>query len=169
MTKTIVGSTLLASIFLVLQSTWLKNGLFWGVIPDIAFLVIIWVSYNNKSSEGVFTGFLTGFVCDLVSSSPLGYFSFIYILPAYALSFLKSVLVMDKFFVPVLMGFAGTILKGLASFILLALFGSAKINAYSMADLHFWVEAALNGAIAPLVFLLLNKLRRLLVTRKVTE
>lgn len=169
MVKTIFASTFLSSVFLIIQTTWLKNGLFWGVIPDFALLVIVWVAYNNKESQGVVTGFISGMFCDVLSSSPLGYFSFLYVAPAYAASLLKNVVAMDAFFIPVLVGFSGTILKGLASLFLLFIFGSTNITAYELADTHFWIEAALNGAIAPLIFFLLGRMRELFVTKKVTE
>ena len=169
MIKTILASTVLSSIFLIIQTTWMKSGLFWGVIPDLALLVILWVAYSNKESQGVFTGFLAGLFCDLLSSSPLGYSAFLYIIPAYGASFLKHIVIMDGFFIPVLLGFFGTLIKGFASRVLLLLFGEGSLNAYSFSDLHFWVEAVLNGAIAPLMFLLLKKARKIFVTRKVTE
>lgn len=169
MIKTIFASTFLSSIFLIIQTTWLKNGLFWGVIPDFALLVILWVAYSNKESQGALSGFLAGLVCDTLSSSPLGYFSFLYVIPAYAASLLKHVVSMDAFFMPVIIGFAGTLLKGFASIFLLLLFGPKDISAYALGDMHFWVEAVLNGAFAPLLFFALEKMRNLFVTRKVTE
>lgn len=169
MIKTIFASTFLSSIFLIIQTTWLKSGLFWGVIPDLALLVVLWVAYSNKDSQGVFTAFFAGLLCDLLSSSPLGYSAFIYIVPAYIASFLKHIVSMDGFFIPVLLGFSATIIKGMASGILLLLFGAGNLNAYSFSDLHFWVEAVLNGAIAPLMFFGLKKAKKLFVTRKVTE
>lgn len=169
MTGAILSSTLLSSIFLIIQTTWLKNGLFWGVIPDFCLLVIVWVAYRNRDNQGVITGFLAGIVCDLLSSSPLGYFSFLYIVPAYAATLLRQVVSMDPFFIPVLIGFGGTLVKGFSSILLLLLFGPEHINAYSLSDYHFWIEAVLNGASAPLLFLLLNRMQRFLVTKRVTE
>jgi rod shape-determining protein MreD len=167
--KTIFTTTFISTIFQIIQTTWLKNGLFWGVIPDLSLLIILWVAYNNRASQGVMAGFLSGIVCDVLSSSPLGSSSFLYVVPAYAASLLRQVVVMDTFFIPVILGFSGTILKGLSSIILLTLFGSSQISAYSMSDIHFWIEATLNGAIAPLLFLGLARIRGILVTRKVTE
>ena len=164
----ILSSTLLSSVLLIIQTTWLKNGLFWGVIPDFCLLVIVWVAYRNRDSQGAITGFLAGIVCDLLSSSPLGYFSFLYIVPAYAATMLRQVLTMDPFFIPVLVGFGATVLKGFSSIILLILFGAEHINAYSLSDYHFWIEAALNGAAAPLLFLLLNRMKKFLITKRVT-
>jgi len=169
MIKAALFSTVLSSVFLIIQTTWMKNGLFWGVIPDFCLLIILWVAYYNRNSQGMITGFLSGIICDFLSSSPLGYFSFLYIIPAYAATFFRKIVTMDAFFIPVLLGFAGTILKGLASIFLLLIYGPEYMSAYSLSDYHFWIEATLNGALAPLLFFGLGKIRRLLVTKKVTE
>lgn len=169
MIKTIMVPTFLSSLFLIIQTTWLKNGLFWGVIPDFAFLVILWIAYHNKGTQGVIVAFLSGLVCDLLSASPYGYFPFLYVLSAYSVSFFQKLVSMDAFFIPVLFGFAGTLVKGAASGSLLLIFGSEHINAYSLTDFHFWIEAALNGAIAPLVFWGLGKMRNILIARKPSE
>lgn len=169
MIKTVLSSTLISSIFLLIQTTWLKNGLFWGVVPDFTLLVILWVSYYNRDNQGVLTGFLSGVVGDAMSSSPFGYLSFIYVVPAYLASLLRLALELDAFFMPVLLGFAGTIAKGLASIILLLLFGPAQINAYALGDFHFWMEAALNGAMAPPLFWFLRKAQKMLVTKRVGD
>jgi len=168
MTKTILASTFLSSVFLIIQTTWLRNGLFWGVKPDLALLVIVWVAYSNRGHQGVLTGFLTGMVCDLLSSTPLGYFPFLYIIPAYAASVLHQFVEMDAFFIPVIMGFVGTVLKGISSIFLIAIFGEDILGSYVLSDAHFWIEAVLNGAIAPLLFMALVRIRGFLVTRKVT-
>jgi rod shape-determining protein MreD len=169
MIRTIFASTFISSLFLIIQTTWLKNGLFWGVIPDFALLVVLWVSYSNKDSQGAISGFLTGIVCDLLSSSPLGYFPFLYVAPAYAASFLRHIVSMDTFFIPVLIGFSGTVIKGISSAVLLIFFGPGRINAYSLGDLHFWIEAVLNGAVSPLIFFILKKMSGLLVTKRASE
>lgn len=168
MIKTIFASSFLASLFLIIQTTWLRNGLLLGVIPDFALLVIIWVAYSNKDSQGAVSGFLAGIVCGLLSSSPLGYFSFLYVVPAYVTSLVSRFVIMDGLFIPFLMGFFATVLKGLASIFLAVLFGSGYVNAYSLSDFHFWIEAALNGVAAPLLFLAFGRLRGFLITKKVT-
>lgn len=169
MIKTMLSSTLISSFFLLIQTTWLKNGLFWGVVPDFALVAILWVAYYNRDNQGVLTGFLAGIVGDAMSSSPFGYLSFIYVVPAYLASLLRRAMELDAFFMPVLLGFAGTIAKGLASIILLALFGSGHINSYALGDFHFWMEAALNGAIAPPLFWLLGKARKFLIAKRVGD
>lgn len=166
MIKAILSSTVLASILLFVQTTWLKNGLIAGVIPDFALLVIIWVSYKNGRGIGSVTAFISGMACDLLSASPLGYFSFLYIIPAYVMSLVNRLISMDSIFVPFLMGFCATILKAIGSIILSLLFGSSVLNSYSFSDIHFWIEAALNGVLAPLVYLLLNKMSAFLIAKR---
>lgn len=169
MIKSVAASSLLASIFLVIQTTWLRNGILGGIIPDLAILVIVWVGYSNRGHEGVVAAFITGLVCDVLSSSPLGYFAFIYIAAAYPLSFLKRALSMDAFIIPVLSGFSATILKGLASIFLSVLFKETVSSPYRLTALRFWVEAVLSGAFAPLLYFLLSKFSRPFITRRVTE
>ncbi|MDX9826856.1 MAG: rod shape-determining protein MreD [Spirochaetia bacterium] len=169
MTTSIIASTAISSLLLFIQTTWLRNGLFWGVIPDLAFLLILWVAYNNKGPEGIIVAFLSGIVCDLLSSAPIGYSSFLYILPAYSVTFVRKILDMDTLILPVILGFSSTLLKGIASLILALIFRSDLVDSYSFADLRFWVEAALNGALAAPLFFLFKKLKYLLVTRKPSE
>jgi rod shape-determining protein MreD len=169
MTVSVLASTAISALLLFIQSTWLRNGLFWGVIPDLAFLLILWVAYNNKGFEGVIVAFLCGLVSDLLSSAPLGYSSFLYIVPAYAISFLRKVVDLDRLILPVILGFSCTLLKGIASLLLALVFGSDLVDAYSFADLRFWMEAVLNGAMAAPLFFLFRKLKYLLVTRKPSE
>lgn len=169
MMKSVFASTFVAACFLFIQTTWLKNGLILGIIPDFSLIVVLWVAYNNKASQGIFAAFLIGIVCDLLSASPIGYFAFLYVLPAYAATVLRQAIHMDKFFIPVLIGAAGTLLKALASVILLVIFGADKVDAYSFSDSHLWLEVVLNAIISPLLCFLLEKFRPLLVARGVTE
>lgn len=169
MITSVLASTVISSVLLFIQSTWLRNGLFWGVIPDLAFLLILWVAYNNKGFEGVILAFLSGLACDLLSSAPLGYSSFLYLPPAYAISFVRRVVDMDTLMVPAILGFSSTLLKGLASLLVALVFGSELVDSYSFSDLRFWMEAALNGAMAAPLFFLFKKMKYLLVTRKPSE
>ena len=169
MIKSVLASTALAACFLFIQTTWLKNGLISGITPDFALIVVLWVSYSNKASQGIIAAFLIGLASDLLSASPFGYFAFLYLVPAYAAAVLKQAIHMDRLFVPVLLGASGTLLKALASGILLRIFGSGAVDAYSIRDSHLWLELAFNAAISPLLCLLLEKLKPVLVARRITE
>ncbi len=164
MIRTIAAGSLISSLFLLIQTTWLKDGLFWGIIPDFALVALVWISYMNSAQQGVWVGFIAGLVCDTLSSSPLGYFSFLFVGVAYLASLSRSLVSLDVFFIPVLLGFFATLAKALGASILLRLFGRGEIRSYDFAGFQLWVEAALNGLLSPLVFFLLGKARSVFVT-----
>jgi cell shape-determining protein MreD len=64
---------------------------------------------------------------------------------------------------PILFGVGGTLLKAVSSLFLAALFGPG-IFTYSVADTAFWIQCGMNGLLSPVIFLILSKLRRNLVT-----
>ncbi|TXT46991.1 MAG: rod shape-determining protein MreD [Spirochaetes bacterium] len=169
MKKTILFSTILVSLFLFIRTTWFQDGLVWGIAPDFALGAMLWISYLNKGQEALYVAFIGGLVSDLLSASPLGYSAFIFLLPIYGMQGVKKLFTSDRLFIPIILGFAATLVKAMGSVMLLALFGREEINAYSFADLRLWIEASLNGALAPLMFLLIEKGKRLFVTRGVTE
>jgi rod shape-determining protein MreD len=166
MIRSIIATCILAILALLVQATWLGNGIFFGVVPDFALLVIIWVAYNNQNNEGSIAAFISGLSADIISSAPLGYFAFIYLLPAYLVSLMRGYIVLDRVILPFLLGIAATLLKWLASAFLSVLFGSGKVNSYSLGDYHFWLEALMNGILAPIVFRLLGLMKSWLITRQ---
>lgn len=162
-------ASLFSFVFLIIQTTWLKDGLAFGVIPDFALLVIVWVSYHNKKGEGSAAAFISGLACDALSSSPLGSFAFVYVIPAYFSSLVRNIIAMDRILVPAGMGAAATLIKALASHVLVILFGSSLLKAYSFAEAHVWIESLMNGLLAPLVFLALGSMKTLFISRKAGE
>jgi rod shape-determining protein MreD len=111
------------------------------------------------------SGFLAGLVEDFLSASPLGFHAFVKTAVAAAASLLHGSFYIDKLLLPLLLGIVGTLAKAIAAGALYLLFGPV-IHAYSFADRVLWVEAAYNGLLAPLVFLLLSLLNRFLVTER---
>ncbi|MEW6548133.1 MAG: rod shape-determining protein MreD [Spirochaetota bacterium] len=169
MKKAVFLSTLLAVILTFVQTTWFKDGIVWGISPDFALGILLWVAYLNKGNEALFAAFLTGLARDLLSASPLGYSAFLLLLPLYAMQGFRKVITSDRLFIPVILGFAATLAKAVASIFLLGIFRREDIGAYSLGDLRLWVEASINGALSPLFFFLVEKGSKFLVTRGVTE
>jgi rod shape-determining protein MreD len=165
MIRSIVFSTILLVGCTFAQSTWFGGIAIFGVIPDISLVALIWLSYKNGLVEGPISGFLSGFAEDFLSASPLGFHAFIKTAVAAAAALLHGSFFIDKLLLPVMLGFAGTIVKAIAADALFLLFGG-KIHVYSFLATGLWVEAAYNGILAPLVFLLLGPLSRFLVTER---
>jgi rod shape-determining protein MreD len=165
MIRSILFSTLLLVGCSFVQSTWFGAIAIFGVIPDLSLVVLIWVSYRNGMVEGPISGFLSGFAEDFLSASPLGFHAFIKTAVAASASLLHGTFYIDKLLLPLALGFSGTLAKALVAGLLHLLFGT-KIHMYSFLDSPLWIEAAYNGIIAPLVFLLLGPLSRFLVTER---
>ncbi len=165
MIRTVLLSTLLLVGCALAQSTWLGGIAVFGVAPDLGLVVLIWVSYRNGLVEGPASGFLSGFAEDFLSASPFGFHAFVKTAVAASVALLHGTFYIDRLLLPLALGFAGTLAKALASGALFLLFGS-RIQAYSFLDRSLWIEAAYNGLIAPLVFLLLSPLSRFLVSER---
>jgi rod shape-determining protein MreD len=165
MIRSILFSTILLIACSFAQSTWFSAIAVFGVIPDIGLIVLIWVSYRNGRIEGPISGFLAGFAEDFISASPLGFHAFIKTAVSASASLLHGTFYIDKLLLPMALGFAGTIAKALSAALLFLFFGS-KIHMYSFIDSPLWIEAAYNGLLAPLVFILLSPLSRFLITER---
>ena len=155
MIRSVVLSTILLVACALAQSAWFGGIAVLGVTPDLGLVVLIWLSYMNGLVAGPISGFLSGFAEDFLSASPLGFHAFIKTAVAAAASLLHGSFYIDKLLLPIILGFAGTIAKALAAGALFLLFGS-KVHAYSLLERTLWIEAAYNGLLAPLVFLLLG-------------
>jgi rod shape-determining protein MreD len=165
MIRSVVFSTGLLMACTFAQSTWFGGIAVFGVVPDLSIIVLIWVSYKNGPVEGPVSGFLSGLVEDFLSSSPLGFHAFVKTVVAAVTALLHGSFFIDKLLLPLLLGFAGTIVKAIAAGALYILFGSV-IHAYSFLDRVLWIEAAYNGVLAPIVFLVLTPFSRFLVTER---
>jgi len=165
MIRSILFSTILLIACTIAQSTWFGGIAIFGVVPDLSLLVLIWMSYKNGPVEGPVSGFLSGLVEDFLSASPLGFHAFLRTVVAAATALLHESFFIDKLFLPLLLGITGTIAKAIAAGALYLLFGSS-IHAYSFIGRVLWVEAAYNGVLAPVAFLLLAPLSRFLVTER---
>jgi rod shape-determining protein MreD len=165
MIRSVLFSTLLLVGCTLAQSTWFSGIALFGVVPDLSIIVLIWVSYKNGPVEGPVSGFLSGLAEDFLSASPLGFHAFVRTAVAAATALLHGSFFIDKLLLPILLGFTGTIVKAIAAGALYILFGSV-IHAYSLVDRVLWIEAAYNGVLAPIVFLVLTPLSRILVTER---
>lgn len=163
MIRTVVLSSLLLIVCSFVQSTWLGAISVLGATPDLALLVLIWVSYKNGLVEGPASGFIAGLAEDAISASPLGFNAFIKTFVASLSGLLHGTFFIDKVFFPLLLGAAGTLVKALGAAVLSLLFG-ARVQSYDFLDRRLWIEAAYNALVAPIVFLLLSRAKRLLIT-----
>jgi rod shape-determining protein MreD len=165
MIRSVLLSTALLIACAFAQSTWFGGIAVFGVVPDLSLIVLIWVSYKNGQIEGPISGFLSGLAEDFLSTSPLGFHAFVKTAVAAVTAVLHGSFFIDRLVLPILLGITGTIVKAIAVGALYLVFGS-PIHAYSFIKKVLWIEAAYNGLLAPLVFLILSPLSRFLVTER---
>lgn len=168
MIRTVVASTLLLMVCSFIQSTWFGAIAVAGVIPDLALVVLVWLSYKNGLVEGPLSGFLSGFAEDCLSASPLGFHALMKTCIASLAGLLHGSFFIDRIFFPFVLGVLSTLAKALLTALLHMLFGPV-IQSYDFLDKILWIEAAYNGLIAPLVFFLLGLAKRLLITESDRE
>jgi len=163
--RSVVFSTLLLIACSFVQAAWLGSIAILGVVPDISLVVLIWIAYVNGPVAGPFAGFFSGIVQDLTSAAPLGFHAFVKTVVATLAALLHGSFFIDRFFLPIVLGALGTVVKALAAGVLSILFGG-KIHSYSFTDRMLWIEVAYNGLIAPVIFFLLGPLKRALATER---
>ena len=108
-------------LFVFLQSTVLK-GIFFGITPDIALLVLISCSQSSGSFKAQTSGFITGLFEDIISLSPLGFHSLIKTLVGSLFGLTKGKIFIDSILLQIVFSILATIFKYILIFILGVLF-----------------------------------------------
>ncbi|MDR1469770.1 MAG: rod shape-determining protein MreD [Spirochaetaceae bacterium] len=167
MIKKILFALLLILIAALLQSTLFFRLSIYHAVPDIALLILVFVSYVNGSLMGQTTGFFGGLLLDFVSFAPLGLNIFVRTVTGYLVGLLRGVFFLDRVFLPAALCAGATFLKAGILFVLNLLFAGA-IPVYNFQAPSFWIELAMNTVLAPFLFWLFNLFGKLLVMEKVT-
>jgi rod shape-determining protein MreD len=149
-------STVVAMVIcILLQSTILSKIAIRGVRPDLALIVLIFVSMRRGSMVGQVSGFATGFLEDLMNVSPLGFHSLMRTVIGYAYGLLSGNMFIDPILLPIVLTVIATILKGILAGIISAIFG-IEASGFITFTGRLWIEVGYNGVIAPFLFALLN-------------
>lgn len=162
MIRRLAFSFLLVSILLIIQTTWLDAIAIYSVLPDLALLAVIYISFKSHGLQGQMTGFFAGLLQDGVSAAPLGLSAFINTALATLFNSLSGRFYIDKILMPFLFGMSATIMKAIMLLVLSWIF-KGKILAYDFLQPLIWIETAYNGLLAPILFLLFGFLDRILL------
>ena len=156
--RTIITTVIVLVVCILLQSTLLTKIAIRGVRPDLAMLVLIFVSMRRGSMAGQVSGCAAGFLEDLMNVSPLGFHSLLRAVIGFLYGMLSGNVFIDPFLMPIILAVVATILKGILSGIVSALFGIAASGFITFTG-RIWIEVGYNGVIAPFLFALLNLFR----------
>jgi rod shape-determining protein MreD len=147
--------TILVAIFVVLQSTVLRNVRIFDVKPDFAFIIFLFTSSRQGSFRSQLTGFCTGLLQDFLSLAPIGFNALVRTIVGYLTGLLRGNLFIDPIFFPILIAVVGTLLKYFLGYVLMVVFVSTA-SAATVMGVHMWVEMGINAFFAPFIFALLK-------------
>jgi rod shape-determining protein MreD len=163
MIKCILWTVFFCILAGILQSTLIARFAFFDVIPDLALCILVFSAYVNGTMAGQVSGFCSGLFLDFLSAAPLGLNCLIRTLIGALAGIFKGSFFLDIFFMPVILCALATILKAIILLILHLIFSS--IPAYSFTSSLLWIELGLNCLSAPLLFLILKRVKPLITGR----
>ena len=142
-------------IVILFETALLSNIRLLPVVPDILLLVLLYISVFNGSLTGEVTGFFSGLMLDFLSAAPLGLNCLLRTLIGFIAGLFNKIVNVSGFFIPVLFGFVGTILKAIFLKCIIFFFPNGVL-AYNFFSVVFATELLLNTLLAPVVFWFLS-------------
>jgi len=151
-----IFSLLLSALFIILQSTLIQKISIYGVVPDIALIVIVFTSNSMGAMRGQLLGFSAGLLQDILSSGPLGFNALIRSVTGHIFGKIKGKLFLDSILLPVLFIATASLFKELLTLVTGFLF--LPVDAISYFSRDFFIELGLNAFLAPFIFAFLKLL-----------
>lgn len=149
----------------VVQTAVLPHFPILGLIPQLSFLVALAWGLLRGMNEGIVWAFIGGLLLDLFSVAPMGVTSLSFMLAILAVVWIENAIPADRFFVPVIMTAAATVINLLIYLILLRLLGYPTTLQEAAALLP---TAILHGALILPIYWLMFYLDRTFRPRPVT-
>jgi rod shape-determining protein MreD len=160
MIKKILWTVILSVIAGILQSTLFGYISIFKAVPDIALCIVVYSAYVNGSMTGQVSGFFSGLLLDFMSAAPLGLNCLVRTLIGALTGIFKDSFFLDVIFMPVILCTLATIAKATIIFIVHLIMGPS-VPVYSITSSVFWIELGMNAVFAPLLFLLLKRIKNL--------
>lgn len=158
--RSILISTILLALAVLIQSTLLHWVALRGVKPDLALIILIFISTRKGSLTGQAAGFISGLVEDFLSLSPLGFHAFVRTVVGFVYGLTVGSIFIDPILMPLVLVVSGTIMKGLISSLLVAVF-SIPAAGFAVFTGKLWIEIGYNALLAPFIFALLSLFKSL--------
>ena len=132
--------------------------------PDPGFIIFILFSIYIGPLYGAVLGFLCGLSVDILSISPLGFHSAVFVIIGYIYGKFKGKLFVDPIIVPVLLVLAAVFLKALFGYIILLLISDSESINFFFDD--FWKKFFFSGLASPFVYFALKSLNLINLNEK---
>lgn len=147
---------LLFLLFCFLQSIlFVRNLPIYRFLPDIAFIIFLFCSINNRQLVGAISGFIAGIIIHIfmLPDSTLGVYSFVYVFIGYFAGMLKGKLIVDNLFLPLLYFTIAFIIEKILLFFFSLL---PEISIASSSIISILIEYGVSLLFVPLVYNLLR-------------
>lgn len=142
----------LASLFLIIESTILSILFPSLLIPDVILIMVFYLGFGNASLEGVLTTFVLGYLTDVFSGGIIGLSSFTLLLVFIITTKLSKIITLNSMLIKVGGTIFISIIKGILTYISLR-FLNQEIPFYIIFPI-----AVSTGIVSPFVFALINKI-----------
>lgn len=163
MLKSFFSTILTMFCFLLLETAVFSNLTFLPTIPDFLLIVTLFVALNNGSLLAESTGFVSGFMLDFLSASPLGLNALLRTIMGFISGLFHDVLNASSVLLQIIYGAVFTIIKAIVVY-LISLFFSGVVS-YSLFSQIFLTEILLNALFTPVVFKFLSLFSDFIIVR----
>ncbi len=145
-------------VALVIQLTLINSVTILGLKPDLIMVVVVVFSLMKGEKEGSISGFVSGLLQDIFSTSLLGINALAKTVIGFTCGILKEKIFHEHilFLIPVIT-FIASFLQSILIFLLLRAFGIEYGLAWSLKQIAL-PEALYSSLLSPLIFLAINKL-----------
>ena len=141
----------------ILQSTIFPYMAIFGVVPNTALLIVMFISLLKGKYYGGFIGIIVGLLQDIIFSSVIGINSFIYFFAGYLTGMAENKLSRDNMFIPILFSLIGTIYYNFTYYTFM-FFLSENIPFLSFSKYIMLIEMLYNIVLAIPIYLVLSKI-----------
>ncbi len=139
----------------IIETAILSNILFLPAIPDFLLICVLYISLQNGKTSGEISGFTAGLLLDFVTGAPLGFNCLLRTLIGYIAGINNTIINIDGYLIPALLGFFATIVKALITTFILFLFPNI-VSSYKIISQSFLFELLFNTILTPFMFKFLN-------------
>ncbi|MGD1830662.1 MAG: rod shape-determining protein MreD [Spirochaetaceae bacterium] len=157
MTKSLIINTLIIALVVLLQSTLLQHISFYGILPDLVLIFVLFISLKGGSIKGEVIGFSGGLLLDFLSLSPLGFHCFIYAVIGFLAGYPHRNVTTESILTQFLFVTLGIIIKNILSSLLILVF-SINTTSLSLMGRNFFIELLFTLIVTPFLFTFANKL-----------
>ncbi|BCN31209.1 rod shape-determining protein MreD [Anaeromicropila herbilytica] len=101
--KRLITIAIVVLLCFILQSTVFQVLALANVVPNLLLIVTVAVGYMRGRTEGIFVGFVSGLLVDMVYGDIIGICAFIYMLVGFLNGYCKKIYYRDEITVPIIL------------------------------------------------------------------